>query len=279
MRISEYSPARRAEVADLMERVWGRRRQESELEWLYEQNPVRPASVLLAEERGRVVASVAIGFLQLRVGSDVVEVGMPFGLATDPAYRGQGLFTRLQAANEGRARELGIRLLLVVPNAASASVFVERLGWVRLPSLRVWARARLLPCRVRAREVGRYEHVHEGAGDGRVVRNTAWMNWRFANAPRPYRLFEQGDGGYAVFGRLRRRAAFVAAHEGDLDASLGAVADRAVVATVPRPAARARLIAGWLPTPRTFTILGKTLDSAQPLPSRPRFELGDLDFL
>ena len=35
--------------------------------------------------------------------------------------------------------------------------------------------------------------------------------------------------------------------------------------------------AGYLPTPRTFTVLGKSL--GHPIPARPHFELGDLDFL
>jgi len=45
-----------------MARVWGERPDEAELERFYEQNPVRPASVLLAEEDGRVVGTVAISF-------------------------------------------------------------------------------------------------------------------------------------------------------------------------------------------------------------------------
>ena len=60
MRVAEYGPSRRADVADLMARVWGKRPDEAELEWFYERNPVRPASVLLAEEDDRVVGSAAI---------------------------------------------------------------------------------------------------------------------------------------------------------------------------------------------------------------------------
>ena len=55
VRVVEYDPSRRADVADLMGRVWGERPDESELEWFYERNPVRPASVLLGEEDGSVV--------------------------------------------------------------------------------------------------------------------------------------------------------------------------------------------------------------------------------
>ena len=48
-----------------MARVWGRRPDEAELEWFYERNPVRPASVVLAEEDDRVVGSAALSFQPL----------------------------------------------------------------------------------------------------------------------------------------------------------------------------------------------------------------------
>jgi len=276
VRIVEYGPDRRSDVADLMQRVWGERPTDEELEWSYERNPVRPASVLLAEEDDRVVGSVAISFLRMSIGGEEVEVGMPFALATDPAYQGRGLFTQLQEANEERVRELGIRLLLIVPNAASTRVLVGRLGWRGLPSLRVWARVRVLPRRTRARRVTLFDTVTEGCAREGVLRDADWLNWRFGGAPREYRSFAR-KGGYAVYGRARRRVAFVAASQGDaLADSLGVVAEPVVIATAPPPGS---LLSGFVPTPRTFTVLGKALHPAQELPARPRFELGDLDFM
>jgi GNAT superfamily N-acetyltransferase len=272
VRVAEYDASRRADVAELMQRVWGDRPADEELAWFYERNPVRPASVLLGEEDGRVVATVAISFLRMSIGGAEVEVGMPLRVATDPEYRGRGLFAELQAANEARARELGIRLLLTVPNDASAPVFLRRLEWRPLPPLRVWARVRVLPRPVLAWEVERFTTVEDARVDEVVLRDVAWMNWRFADAPRRYRLFERNDD-YAIYGRLRRGLGFVAATQGDgVAQSLGAVGEPALIAT-------ARAGEGWLPTHRTFTVLGKALDRTQPLPERPHFELGDLDFL
>src|SRR5919206_3639017 len=88
VRVAEYGASRRADVADLMGRVWGERPAEDELEWFYERNPVRPASVLLGEEDGRVVGSVAISFARMAIGGEELEVGIAIHLATDPAYRG-----------------------------------------------------------------------------------------------------------------------------------------------------------------------------------------------
>ena len=154
MRVVEYDPSRRADVADLMGLVWGERPAEEELAWFYERNPVRPASVLLAEEDGKTVATAAISFVRMSIGDESLEVGMPLRVATDPAYRGRGIFAELEARNEERVRDLGIRLLLTVPNAASAPVFLNKLGWKPLPPLRVWARRAPAPAPA-ARQAGR----------------------------------------------------------------------------------------------------------------------------
>jgi GNAT superfamily N-acetyltransferase len=240
-----------------MARVWGVRPDEAELQWFYEHNPVRPASVLLAEEDEQVVASVAISFQPLE--SDVV--GFAVQLATDPAYRGRGFFSELQAANEDRARAAGVSLLLTVPTSESARILTGRLGWTALPPLRVWARP-WLPARVDAQRVERF-------GD-------AWLDWRFADAPRKYTLLA-GDR-YAVVGK-RGPFGFVAALEGDLLADACAAARGVVVLAAPPPAQHGRYLrAGFVPTPKTFTLLGKSLDRS-PLPERPQLALGDLDFM
>jgi predicted N-acetyltransferase YhbS len=279
VRIVEYDPSRRAEVAALMGRVWGEGPDEAELEWLYERNPVRPASVLLAVEDDAVVGTVAVGFQRMAIAGDEVEVGVAIRLATDPAHQGRGIFSTLQAANEERVRGLGVGVLLVVPNAASAPVLRNRLGWAPLAPLRVWARVRLLRSRPRARRVERFErqvttrHVH-GSGD-RVLRDAAWLNWRFADAPREYALLE-GDG-YAAVG-TRGRIGVVAAVAGDMLGDAAAAARGPVLVAAPPPwEARRYALAGYVPTPRTFTLLGKSL--GRPLPARPHLELGDLDFL
>jgi hypothetical protein len=215
----------------------------------------------------------------MSVGGEEVEVGMPLRVATDPEFRGRGIFARLEGTNEERVRELGVRLLLTVPNAASTPIFLERLGWSALPSIRVWARLKLLRSRVRARRVERFDrqvttrHL-SGSGD-RVLRDEAWLNWRFADAPRPYALLEAD--GYAAVGR-RGRVDVVAAVAGDLLGDATAAADRRVLVAAPPPSETRRYaLAGFVPTPRTLTVLGRSLGRA--IPARPQFELGDLDFL
>ncbi len=72
----------------------------------------------------------------------------------------------------------------------------------------------------------------------------------------------------------------LAAIEGDLLGDAAAVADGRVLVAAPPPWLQGRYLrAGYLPTHRSFTVLGKSLDPTLPLPARPHFELGDLDFL
>ena len=241
MRIADYGPSRRADVADLMALVWGLRPDVAELEWFYERNPVRPASVLLGEEDDRVVATVAMSFQRLAIGGGEVEIGMPLRVATDPAYRGRGIFAELERVNEERARERGVPLLLTVPNAASAPVFLERLGWTALPPLRVWARLR-----PPARRPERVDHFDD-----------PYLNWRFVESPREYALFADGT----VIGR-RGRVSYVARG-----------LPGAAMLTL-----RGSVRGGFVPTPKTFTLLGKSLDG-RPLPQHVDFEFGNLDFV
>ena len=274
MKVVECDADRRRDVADLLERVWGTTTDVAELDWFYGGNPVAPASVLLAEESGRVVGGVAMSFLRFSVGGEAVTAAMPVHLATDPAFRGRGIFRELEGANEERARQRGARFLFVVPTPASASVLRRRLGWTPLPPLRVWARPPL-PRPRRLRRVDRFDdRTATGRADGRgahVLRDADWLNWRFADSPRPYTLV--ADGGYAVLGR-HGRVGVLAATGGRAPAPRGLVAIAA-----PPPWDRPRYLrAGWLPTPRTFELLGKSLDPRLRLPARPHFELGDLDF-
>jgi GNAT superfamily N-acetyltransferase len=261
-----------------MARVWGERPADEELEWFYERNPVRPASVLLGEEDGKVVATVAIAFVRMTIGGEVLEVGMPLRVATHPEYQGRGIFARLQAENEERVRALGVRLLLTVPNAASTPVFLRKLGWSRLAPLRVWARLRLGLRSGRRDAVERYGlRPTAPGGPDRVLRDGAWLNWRFADSPKPYTLLERF--GYGVAGR-HGRVGVVAAAEGGLLGDTGDAAGGAVVvASPPTWELRCYALGGFAPTTRTFTVLGKSLHPDQAVPVRPHFELGDLDFL
>ena len=108
-----------------------------------------------------------------------------------PRYRAAASSRRSQAANEERAREARRRgCCSSVPNAASAPVLA---GPARLDgaavAARLGARSRLLRrrLRARARRALRARARRPAASGDRVLRDDAWLNWRFADAPRDVR--------------------------------------------------------------------------------------------
>jgi GNAT superfamily N-acetyltransferase len=234
-----------------MERVWGVRTADEELAWWHE---APGTTTLVASDGGRLAGSVSMSLVRMLFDGRETLVGIATRLATDPSQRGRGVFTELQRASEERAQAAGAELLLVVPNAASRPIFLERLGWSALQSLRV--HARLLPRRPPPR-VAALQPLP--ARDGGVVRDETYLRWRFGG-PRPYRLHQDARG-YVVIGH-RGRLAYVAATGG--------------APSLPGPAA-VLPPSGGVPLPRRFDVLGRSLGA--PLPRRVGLELGDLDFL
>ncbi|HWE83258.1 MAG TPA: GNAT family N-acetyltransferase [Gaiellaceae bacterium] len=281
MRVVEYDSSRRTDVAGLMGRVWGKRPDEEDLAWFYERNPVRRASVLLAEEDGTTIGTTALSFARMSIAGEQVEIGMAVRLATDPAFRGRGVFAALMAEQERRAGELGIPLLLSVTNAASTPILAGPLGWSRLEPIRAWARAKILRGSTWTRPVKRFEgdppEPRQPVTGDRVLRDGAWLNWRFADGPGTYTcLVEEG---YAVSGRWRGMGV-VAVAAGDLIRDAASAGGGPVILAAPPRSERNRyILSGFVPTPKTFTVVGKSLDPRVPLPAAPHFELGDLDFL
>ena len=164
-------------------------------------------------------------------------------------------------------------------NAASAPVFLHKLGWKPLPPLRVWACLRLRRRGLRGQKVESFAPGRLAYPGGRdlVLRDSDWLNWRFADSPTAYKLVE-GEG-YGVAGR-RGRYGVVEAVEGEfLPDAAAATGARIVIAAPPPWQYQRYILGGYVPTHRTFNVLGKALDPAQSIPDRPHFELGDLDFL
>jgi GNAT superfamily N-acetyltransferase len=249
--IEAYEPSARRDLGTLTERVWGERPSEDELAWWHE---APGTTTLVARTDDGLAGSVTMSLVRLLLGGVETSVGIATRLATDPSHRGRGVFAELQRASEERAAAAGAQLLLVVPNAASRPIFLERLGWSRLAPLRV--RLRLAPRRLPPRVA---ELRPLPPREGGLVRDADYLRWRFGGARR-YRLHQDGRG-YVVVGR-RGRLPYVAATGGDARLAGGG-------ACLPPCAG--------LPLPRSFDLLGRSLGA--PLPERVQLELGDLDFL
>jgi GNAT superfamily N-acetyltransferase len=236
-RTIRYAREHRAALVALLARVGTTQLSDEEFAWWFERNPAGEGIVSVAVDGGEVVGVAAMSFFRTTLHGEVTRLAIPVNVATDPRYRGQGVFTTLERENERAAAGTGAPLTVTFPNAASYPIFVHRLGWVDLPRLRLWARplrtrgvARYLlgrpgergglrapdpsPRSVRRFEVRPVERFGDdfddlGARSARgygshFVRDAEYFNWRYLDSPRDYRCFgvyrDGGLSGVAVVG-------------------------------------------------------------------------------
>ena len=217
-----YTQERRGDLVALLARVGTTQLTDEEFAWWFDRNPAGEGIVSLAVDGGEVVGVAAMSFFRTALDGDVTRLAIPVNVATDPRYRGQGVFSTLEQENERAAAEAGSPLTVTFPNGASHPIFVTRLGWIDLPRLRLWARplrvgavARYLLGRpgeqgglrapdvaptasngFEARPVERFGPDFDalgasaGAGYGNhFVRDAEYFNWRYLDSPRDYRCF------------------------------------------------------------------------------------------
>ena len=215
-----YTQERRAELVALLARVGTTQLSDDEFRWWFERNPAGEGIVSLAVDGDEVVGVAAMSFFRTALDGSVTRLAIPVNVATDPRYRGQGVFSTLEQENETAAAAAGSPVTVTFPNGASYPIFVSRLGWIDLPRLRLWARplsagaivryllgrpgARggLGPARpagwtafdVRPLERFGPDFDELGRAAARVygnhfVRDAEYFNWRYLDSPRDYRCF------------------------------------------------------------------------------------------
>ncbi len=282
---TSYDDEKREAVFDLLERVWDARPDPDEFSWWFEQSPAGQALVTLAEDGDRVIGVAAASLLRVRAGEREQLVPMPLQVATDAAYRGRGIFSRLELANEAAAAERGSTIGITYPNDASRPIFLERLGWHELWRGRIWARPPL-PVRSRSR-LQPLDAIPAGAseldhGDNGQILDGAFLEWRYLRSPRDYRVLGAWTGGnlcgLLAFRPQRGNVAVVAHALGDVSRLLYATrSGKPTVALVPRRLRGAFLRAGFVPTHKRVRVLGKRLRPEGSLAGEWQFQLGDFD--
>jgi GNAT superfamily N-acetyltransferase len=284
--------AGRDDFLALMQETYGESMSSDEFDWWFDRNPTGARILTEArDEDGTGLGVLAMSCLRMSGGLSAYAVHA----VTTPAARGRGVFSTLELHNEQEAARAGAHWALGFTNPMAGPILVGKLGWEDVTSLRIWVR----PMRLRRSGIGRllvapgvapFESRHAAAFEGQhVVRDAAYLTWRYSESPRPYVRFD-GDGGWAVVthavwkgfssavicdaigrGKPRLLRRCVRAVEADL-----------AVAMVNPGEEGAYLAAGFVPTPRTIRFIGKRLtDDAPSLPKSRRawrFSLGDLDF-
>lgn len=217
-----YLPEHRASLVALLARVGTTQLSDEEFAWWFDRNPAGAGIVSLAVDGGDVVGVAAMSFFRTALDGAETRLAIPVNVATDPRYRGQGVFSTLERENEAAAAATGAPLTVTFPNGASYPIFMSRLGWIELPRLRLWAR----PLRAGAAFRYAFRRPSERGGlrgrDGAVrtirglevrlverfgpdldelgrraatgygshfVRDAEYFNWRYLDSPRDYRCF------------------------------------------------------------------------------------------
>jgi GNAT superfamily N-acetyltransferase len=282
-------PAGRGEFLALMRETYGEAMSVAEFDWWFDRNPAGPRIVNEArDDDGTPLGTLAMSFARMSQGLAAFAVHA----VTTPAARGRGVFSTLELANEAEAAAAGAGWALGFTNPLAGPILVGRLGWEDLTSLRIWARPK------RLRKTGRgalkpragvppFEETVPPLGAHHLVRDPAYLNWRYADSPRAYARIADGDGWAVVTHSVWHGFSSAVICEAVGSSAALRRAARAVdadlaVAMVNPGEERRYLAAGFVPTPRTIRFIGKRLTQEAPELPKERsawwFTLGDLDF-
>lgn len=305
--IVPYEPGRRDDFLALMREVYeGNGWSAEEFDWWFEQNPTGRFILNLADADGQTLGAAAQSYTRMVLGGREGEATFTIHVMTGKAARGKGVFSALQLHNDEEAARTGARLALGFTNPMAGPIFVGKLGWEELCWLRLWARPKrplraLRHLRAHGQPVGgvrgsveefgpSHEAIYRRAAAGwadHVVKDAAYLNWRYRASPRPYASFSTARGfavaGWGVFRGIS--AGLVCELVGGdgvrlLNRCVRAVDADVVIAMPNRGEHGTYLAAGFLPTPSAIRFIGRSLRPDEPLPRGReafRFSLGDTD--
>lgn len=295
--LEAFDSSRRDDYLGLLGEAWGGDALSGDVfDWWFDGNPAGSVrSVALRD--GEVVGVAGHSLSRLVVDGSERLGQFSVHAVTAPQARGLGIFRALELRHEEQGREQGSSCVLAFASAPTRPLFLGPLGWTQIDRRRVWARPLPIGRRV-ARPVERFAERHETVSRrlaprlrNHLARDSRYLNWRYAESPRRYRLLEAAGGGFAVIGFTKRRGLALAllmelvAERGEIGAlvrsALAAARGSAALLAVPSPCLpTTRLLRhGFLPTPYRLDFMGKGL--AEPLDARAEawtVSFGDTDF-
>lgn len=289
--LAAYEPAHRADYLRLLHDAWGELALTGEeFDWWFKENP-EGSLMSIARVDGGVAGVASHSLFRMMLGGEEKLASFSVHATTADSARGKGIFPALESKHEQQAEERGVAVALAFASKPTAPIFLGPLGWTEIGRIRVWARP--FPRRFRKRlpyaRIERFRHAGDAASawPNHVVRDAAYLNWRYLQSPRDY-VAVAGGGSYAVVGHKEHRGtalAYVADLVGNpgflLRACLAEVRPgaRALIA-IPAPEHRAAYASlGFFPTRTKLHFMGKALAGELDLGLRSwRFTLGDTDF-
>src|ERR671930_2443601 len=194
--LAAYEPAQRDDYLRLLHDAWGDDALTgAEFDWWFARNP-SGSLMSVARDNGRVVGVAGHSLYRMVLGGEERVASFSVHATTDPVARGRGIFVALERKHEQEAQERGVSVVLAFASAPTAPLFLGPLGWTEIARFRIWARP--LPI---GRGDGMPTADFERAGDAasawpnHIVRDAAYLNWRYLDSPRDYIAYGV-DGGY-----------------------------------------------------------------------------------
>jgi GNAT superfamily N-acetyltransferase len=284
-RLVDYEPQHREDYLRLLRGAWGEGAMSgAEFDWWFDGNQAGSLrSVAFLD--GQVVGVAAHSLYRVVLDREEAVASASVHAVTDPSARGRGIFVELERKHEREAAERGVACVLAFASAPTAPLFLGPLGWTAIGKLRVWARP--VSTKVSGEAISSLALDGDAASGwpNHVIRDEAYLKWRYLDSPRGYEAVANG-GGYAVVWPSKRHKgrtiAVLADHVGETDL-LGEARRRArsrLLFALPAPEQRrAYVAAGFLPTPQTLNFMGKALAGRLNTDPRAwRVTLGDTDF-
>ena len=300
--LEPYDASRRDDYLGLLGEAWGEDASRGGamggalFDWWFDGNPAGSMRSIAVRD-GEVVGAAGHSMCRLVVDGRQTLGQFSVHAATTPSARGLGIFRALELSHEEQGRERGSICVLAFASAPTRPLFLGPLGWTQIDRRRVWARP--LPLgRKRRRRLERFEERHETAAAAaaprmrnHALRDRRYLNWRYADSPRGYRMLDADLGGFAVVGFTRRRGLklglLMELVGGDeevsllLSGALAAARGSAALLADPSPVLRRSLLLrrGFVPTRYRLDFMGKGL--SEPLDDRSEawtVSLGDTDF-
>ncbi len=284
--LATYEPADREAYLGLLRKAWGVRTMTgAEFDWWFAGNPAG-SLMSVARIKGRVVGVAAHSLARMVLAGDERLAAFSVHATTHESARGQGIFVELERKHEREAQERGVAVVLAFASAPTAPIFLGPLGWTEIARLRVWGRPLLSQAAAPA-PCERFDDPLDcaAAWPNHVVRDAEYLNWRFLDSPRGYRVVRD-ESGHAAVGRTSYRgietavlADFTGGSRNLLRRALALTKARAMIALPAPDQRRLFLSLGFVPAPHTLHLMGKPLADRLDLdPAAWRFTLGDTDF-
>jgi GNAT superfamily N-acetyltransferase len=280
--LESYRPEHREDYLRLLRDAWGDDAlTPEEFDWWFDGNPAGSLRSVAVMD-GNVVGVAGHSLYRVVLDGEEAVASASVHAVTDPSARGQGIFVELERKHEREAAERGVACVIAFASAPTAPLFLGPLGWSPIGKLRVWARLTWGKASAASGELVDFDAAR--GWPNHVIRDGAYLQWRYRDSPRGYELFGQ-DGYAAVWPAKRhkgRTISIVADHVGPADLLREARhrAQARIQFALPAPEQRrAYLAAGFLPTPQRLNFMGKALAGRLNTdPKAWRVTLGDTDF-